>query len=448
MLDLTSIRFRLAAWYFLCLTLILAIFGFGARYAIRRSILDAVDRDLRDRMEDVREFVDEQSKFSPQHLVHELEEQGETGLGGGLVELRDESGSLMFRSARWQNVDAEIRDARQDFTSYGRHYTARVAEPMHAFNESLRTFDRILLLSAPLLLLLASLGGYWISGRALAPVDRITRDAESIGITNLSQRVETPTANDELRRLALTLNKMLDRIEQAVQRMTQFTADASHELRAPLTLIHTAAEFSLRGERPPAELTEGLRRILRESDRMSQLIDDLLLLARADSGADQIVLTPVDLVQAASTAAESVRGPAAAKQQRLDVRLPSSPVLVLGDEEALIRIVVILLDNAVKYTQQGGCIRLEAQQSDHTAVVRVTDTGIGISPEDLPKIWDRFWRADKVRSRNGGGAGLGLAIARSIAQRHRAELDVQSEPGKGSTFTLRLDLVPVSEPQN
>jgi signal transduction histidine kinase len=279
-----------------------------------------------------------------------------------------------------------------------------------------------------------------MSRRALAPVDRITRDARLISISNLSRRLEVPRANDELQRLTQTLNQMLDRIDKSVRRIVQFTADASHELRAPLTLIRTAAEFSLRRERKPEELLEAMRKVVRESERTASLVDDLLVLARADSGTDELRLGPVDLSAVAHSVYEQVLTLAKPKLIQVSIDVAEEPVTVQGDEQALSRLFLILLDNAVKYTPERGQIWLDVRSRNSHAQAVIRDTGIGIEGDDLPHIYDRFWRADKVRSRNLGGAGLGLSIALWIVEQHGGEIQARSEMGTGSEFIVRLPL--------
>jgi heavy metal sensor kinase len=322
----------------------------------------------------------------------------------------------------------------------GRRFTICVAEPLQEFQESRERFEGILLLLAAPSLLLAALGGFWLSGRALAPVDRITNEARRISISNLETRLHPPAARDELQRLVLTLNEMLERIDSAVKRMVQFTADASHELRAPLTLIHTAAEFSLRRERTRKELLDAMRKIVRESGRTSQMVDDLLLLARADSGSDASALVPLDLCASVRSAVEEAVILAEPKGIRVVANIPAGPVVVDGEEQALSRLWLILLDNAIKYTNPGGYVRFDVGVTDSKAEAKVTDTGVGIAPEELPHIFDRFWRADKVRSRSMGGAGLGLSIAQWIVQRHHGSIEVCTAAGKGSQFVTRLPL--------
>jgi len=452
-----SIRFRLALWYALSIALILGGFAAGARLSMRASLLETIDHDLRGRLREIQKFVEQHSDRGRNLWLDIFREETELGMGGGLVEVWDDTGNLLFQTPRLAGVvssksetrnrvnfgfgwihGSPIRLASQAMPAGDRQFTVAVAEPLDEMEESLQRFDRALFIFVPLLLLLASVGGWWMSTRALAPVDRITLEAARISIGNLSARVPVPATKDELHRLAQTLNEMLGRIETAVRRMTQFTADASHELRAPLTLIHTAADFSLRGERSREDLMEAMRKIARESMRTGSLVDNLLVLARADSGVDPIELREVDLVQIARKARDEMLLAAQAKRIDLTLKTPKEALRARGDEDSLTRLIVILLDNAVKYTNSGGRVGIEVRLDGCDAEVLVTDTGIGIASEDLPRIWDRFWRADKVRSRNMGGVGLGLSIAREIAARHGAAVDAESALGRGSRFSIRL----------
>lgn len=458
----SSIRARLTAWYFVSLALILSLFAAGAWFAMRASMRAAVDRDLDQRIRDVREFTAQELSEGEAELLEELQEHSLLGLGGGLLQLSDADGRLLFRSGRLKNshldlIQARPGDRNTQFASRlagnepvrvaarvvevnGRSFLIQVAEPMARFNEALAGFERILLILAPCFLLLATAGGFWMASRALAPVDRITTDARAIRAGNLSARLAMPRVRDELGRLTETLNEMLDRIEGEVKRIVQFTADASHELRAPLTLIHTAAEFSLRRERSREELVDALRKIVRESERTSRLVDDLLLLARADSKADALRLAPTDILSTGREAAGLAAGLAQAKNIEISSEIPRDALVLDGDEQLLEQLWLILLDNAVKYTPDGGRIRFAMRPVNSHLETTVSDTGIGIAPSDLPHVYDRFWRADKVRSRAAGGAGLGLAIARWIVETHRGEIEIDSELGHGSQVRVRLPL--------
>lgn len=453
-----SLRFRITAWYFATVAGLLAVFGLGAWFAMRVSVVRAVDRTLRMRVAGVYGFLKDQTSGGRDDVIEELSEQSLLGRGGPLLELRDQAGTLLFRSPALRGISMQtgaserlriadlsagglaLRTASERITVNGHTYTIGVAEVLDPYRESMRQFGVALLISAPLALLFASLAGFWMSSRALSPVDRITREARSIRVGNPARRLPVPPAEDEIHRLAATLNEMLDRIDREVQRMMQFTADASHELRAPLALIHTAAEFSLRRARTHDEVLVAMRKILRESERTAHLVDDLLLLARADSGTDEAPFAPTDLSALASDAAEQAALLAEPKHIALQAEIAPAPVMVDGDEEALSRLLLILLDNAVKYTDQGGQVTLKLRAAGAHAEVLVSDTGVGIAEADLAHIFDRFWRADKVRSREAGGAGLGLSIGRWIVERHRGDIRVTSSPGRGSQAFVRLPL--------
>jgi signal transduction histidine kinase len=315
----------------------------------------------------------------------------------------------------------------------------QVAAPLHEALEAIQAFGTLLTLTVPVLLVAASAGGYWISKRALDPVDEISRAAQRISIENLTERLPVPQSGDQLQRLTETLNQMFSRLATSVRQMKQFTADASHELRAPIALIRTTAEVAVqRRNRPSQEYLEALDDILAESEQMSQVINSLLLLARADAGKEHLEFAVLDAGVIVRGAADQGGKFARQKEISFAASLPDSPLLIQADGEALRRAILILLDNAVKYTPPGGHVQVRLQEENGGATISVQDTGIGIAPDDLPHVFDRFWRADQARSREGGGAGLGLSIARWIADQHRAILTVQSIRGQGSTFQLRL----------
>jgi signal transduction histidine kinase len=234
---------------------------------------------------------------------------------------------------------------------------------------------------------------------------------------------------------------MLSRLEASVRRMTQFTADASHELRAPVSLIRTTAEVAaLKRDRPASEYLEALDDIQEEAERTSQVVDSLMLLARTDSGKEMLDCVPVDACAIVRGAAEQGERLAQNSGVGFSIDVPHSSIPIQADAEALRRALLILMDNAAKYTRSGGSIRVSVASRDGFAQASVSDTGIGIAPQDMPRLFDRFWRADKARSREQGGAGLGLSIAKWIVDMHGGSITVQSEPGKGSVFTIQVPL--------
>jgi heavy metal sensor kinase len=312
--------------------------------------------------------------------------------------------------------------------------------PIAELNETLDEFAWLVILASPVVLVLASAGGYFMSRRALDPVDRITRTAQSINAHNLAERLPLRGIDDELERLSETLNGMFARLDDAFRRTRQFTADASHELRTPVAIIRSTAEIARAVPRTEAEYAAALDRILAETERTSRLIDDLLLLARADAEADRRWMEPMDLADAVRDACEEGRILADAAGLQFTSQIPSACATV-GDPEALRRLFLILLDNAAKYTPARGSVSVTMSVLDATATIAIRDSGAGIAAQDLAHIFERFYRVAADRSRTTGGVGLGLAIAQWIATCHNGRILVESEPGIGSVFRVVLPLV-------
>jgi heavy metal sensor kinase len=450
------LRIRITAWYFAVLAIGFFLFGVIAFYAMRGSILETVDENLEDQMQGVRELVEREAGKA--ELERDLEHDEEIRAGSDLLQVSDPAGNWIYRSKTMAHFGpATPGEPKTAFTTQqpngvplrvltlpmkaaGKTYIVQLAYPLDDFFEALARFRRILFLSSPLLLLLASAGGYWLSRRALEPVDQVTREARSISAQNLSSRLAVPHTGDELQRLSETLNGMLERLEQAFRRITQFTADASHELRTPVALMRTRAEIVLRKSRSEEEYRETLRQILEDLQRTSTLIENLMLLARADSGAEALARERINLVEHLDEACLEGRALAETKQISLRAELPESPVWIDGDANSLRRLFLILLDNAVKYTPPQGRVTVSLSASDGCAVAEVRDTGIGIAEEDLPHVFQRFFRADRARSRQTGGAGLGLSIGKWIAEAHGGTVNALSKPGEGSVFQVRIPL--------
>jgi signal transduction histidine kinase len=463
MINIFSIRFRIAAWYFCSAAPILVVLAVGSWFAMRASMYQGIDEELFRRTLGVEQFFKTRGDNAIPELQRELTNGPELPLGGGLFQVFDGEGRLLFESPAIARHAASsparqspgekpiyrnsapsgprVRLGARCTTINGKVLTIQVAEPLRSFDESLTDFAHLLYAAIPILLLAIAAAGFWLSGRAMAPVEQINREARAIGANNLTARLSVPKPRDELRTLSETLNAMLERIESSVNRLTQFTADASHELRSPLTLIQTAAEYTLRRERSREELEQAMRKILRETIRTAALIDRLLALARADSDNNRLASRPVDLDALLSDIADSTMPITRKKQIKFSARLGNSSVQVSGDDSALRELFLILIDNAVKYTPAKGSILLRLSTDLKDAVVEIADTGVGIAEEDIPHIFDRFWRADKVRSREMGGTGLGLSIAKWIVNQSGGVITVASELGAGSNFSVRLPLM-------
>lgn len=308
---------------------------------------------------------------------------------------------------------------------------------------SLAHFKNELLLIAPLLSLGGALLCYAISRCALAPVEVVARAAREINGRSLHQRLRSPKSGDELQLLSDTVNEMLARLERSFSRVTSFTADATQELQTPICSIRAEAESALRRSRGEAEYREALRRILLEAERTTTLIEELLALARADSGRQSLHVEPIALRDTLQEIAHGWRQVANVRGMQFNERLMHAELRVMGDTGALRRVLDILLDNAFKYTPvTRGTISLSAEEVSGRAVITVQDNGIGIPDHEQGRIFERFYRVNKERSREMGSAGLGLAIAQWIVEQHHGKIIVESTLGAGSIFRVELPLAP------
>ena len=456
-----TIRARLTLLYFVVLAgSFLAFFwicDFGFRHSIEATVNDA----SRSNLDIVRRVVKNSLPQGLPKVKKELTELSELWANGAIFEVAGPDGEWIFRSPRFllpqsplplppasgvafrtTNLDLQqYRIAQQSVSLDGQNFRFNVAVPTEPFDQALDNFRVIEKRFLPLLVVLASLLGYWLSGRALGPVNRIIESAEKIGVQNLSQRLPVPKAEDELRRLTETVNAMLGRIESSVHRIQQFTADASHDLRTPLSLIRTNAELALRRPRTEAEYRETLERILGASEETTQLIESLLTLARADVGAAQLQFDFIELTPLLHKAARKAALLALERGIAFSENIVPHPLPIFAEAVATERLLLALLDNAVKYTPPGGRVQLRSFAEAEFAVVEIEDTGIGICQQDLPHIWDRFFRADQARSREVPGSGLGLSIARWVVEAHRGTIEVSSRLGEGSVFRIRLPLL-------
>ena len=456
-----TIRTRLTLWYFGILAASFLAFFWICDLGFRRSIETTVNDASRDNLEAVRRVIAKSHAAGPGKLQRELGELSELWANGAIFEVADARGNVLFASQPFSSPQSTLPQPSCDTTTYlttnlarlqyriaqqaveadNEEFLVKAAVPTEPFDQALDHFRLIEKEFLPLLVLLACLLGYWLAGRALAPVDRIIQSAEDVGVQNLSRRLQVPAARDELRRLTETLNAMLDRIERSVKRITQFTADASHDLRTPISVIRTDAEIALRRQRTAAEYRESLSRILEVSEGTTNLIESLLTLARADGGSSNLKSEAIDLTQALAKVAAQVSVLATSKGLSFFPVVPNEAVRVKGDAQAIEKLLLILSDNAVKYTPGGGSIWLRLRESNGSAEIEVEDTGIGIAAEDKVRIFDRFYRVSHARSAATPGAGLGLSIASWIAAQHRSAIEVESKVSRGSIFRVRLPLM-------
>lgn len=354
------------------------------------------------------------------------------GLAPSFTPSHPEPGVLSVASGpdgtRWRLYALPLRDGR----------ALLAAMPLDRLDAATGLFRRLVPLLAGFGATVTVLAGYLLAGRAIRPVAAVTETANTIARSrDFARRVPEPPRQDELGRLAATFNTMLASLHEAYQAQQRFVADASHELRAPLTAIQANLELvRLHPEMPASERDEAIAEASREAERLARLVADLLALARADAGAPlhrwRVELDRV-LLEAFAEARRLTRG------QRLEIG-HLEPAMITGDPDRLKQLVLILLDNAIKYTPDGGQVTLELQHNGTIAEILVRDTGIGIAPEDLPHVFERFYRADPARSRDPGGTGLGLPIARWIVEQHGGQITLTSRPGEGTTARVCLPL--------
>lgn len=468
-----SIRLRLTLWYSGVLGVILVFLGLFVYGLVARNLAREVDASLAGRAGELAGSVRVVPRFGPQWQVL-LPDADVFAAPDTFVQVVDREGEVLDRSRNLGDHDlpatpallSRATRAGEDLATltvdggrlrlYTRPLVVRgqaigflqVARSLRAVEAALVRLRLALLLGGGLVLLLAGTAGWFLARQAMTPIERITRAAEAVGeAKDLSRRVTHEGPADEVGRLAATFNAMLARLEdahrevaEAYESQRRFVADASHELRTPLTVIRGNVDYLRKvGEGEPERRAEALADVAGEVERMSRLVGDLLVLARADAGLRlekrEVALGP--LVAEAVRHGRRLAGDRVAVEAEgvKQVEGVEGPV-VLADPDHLHRLLMILVDNAVKFSPDGCRVTLSARRGDGTVEVAVTDEGPGIPPEDLPHIFERFYRSDRARTR--AGTGLGLAIAKWIAEEHGGSLAAESAPGRGTTFTVSL----------
>jgi heavy metal sensor kinase len=455
MLSALPIRARLTLLYLAVISGALLLFSVVSYTALRYALVQLKLNTLHAREDRMLAFL-ERNKSTQVPLVEQLQSYATIAHEGNLVQVRNLDGSVVFPvsgadvnwlpSMRGDCGKPEIEDMElggrpaavmcHRILLDGHPVMLYVGGSLEEQSYILVTYRRSLLMLLPCLLIVAALGGHFLSKRALRPVDQMTRAAIGIGIGNLSSRLPQPKAKDELRSLADAWNQLLDRLESSVSRLSEFSADASHDLRTSITVILATAQLSLRGQRTTAEYRDDLERIVGECRTASTLLDALLSLARSHNFLYEVEFEKINLNQLVVAGCRRVEDLAESSGIILDWKLPADELFVDGDELLLQRLLGILLDNAIKYTPEGGEILVEVGVRGSGAILRVRDTGIGMSEDVRHRIFDRFYQADLRERKASAGSGLGLSIARWIAEAHRAQLSVESEPMRGSLFEV------------
>jgi len=452
-----SIRARLTLWYGGILMLTLVGLGGAVYMLMARASLDRVDAMLDFEFREAAERL--AAGRPPQSLAAEPSAFHETYL----LRVQDANGRALAESGR---LKGEVLPPPGPASPSGPRLHASVtlgavgpcrvisgvvatgdgqrvlyiATSLDAWRAELAELRGVLWTILPVGLAAATFGGYWLAAFSLAPIGRMTETARRVSAANLAERLAVANPDDELGRLAATLNAMLDRIDRGFAAARRFTADAAHELKTPVAAIRSEAEVALLSPRSAEDYERALRSVVEEASRLGHLSERLLALSREDAGA-AVEPRPVRLDTVVHEAADGARD--SARRAGLQLRVGELPAVVVdGDAVSLRQVFDNLLDNAVKYTPAGGGVTVRGHCADGWAAIEVADTGMGIPADSLPRVFDRFFRADPSRSRRTGGAGLGLSIAKAVAERHGGAVEVESRAGGGSTFRVTLPVRP------
>lgn len=454
----SSVRVRLTLWYAIAFGLLLTCFSVYVLSSLSQDLRSAFDQTLMRTADATASYFDEfvernNPAAGAAETIRELS-HGKTRVAIFRErQLLASDGTNVVSLALASNLVSSVRPGEHRMATNsttnerlaavpvqinGVIYTVAVLESMGELNDELARMRRIVLFAMPAAFLLAAVGGFFLAGKSLKPVITISAQAERITAKNLDERLEVKS-RDEFGRLAAVFNALLSRLDQSFRVMREFMADASHELRTPLAIIHGEAEVSLSRERTRDEYRESLSTIRDNSRRMALIVKDMLDLARADSGQQILRREELYLDDVVTACYRSAQPLAQLKEITLTCSADQD-LSFQGDEELLRRMTVNLLHNAIQYTPSGGSVSVNLKRENGDGVLTISDTGIGISPESLDRIFDRFYRVAEARTRIDGGSGLGLSIVKLAAECHGGAVSVASRPGEGSTFTVRLPL--------
>jgi heavy metal sensor kinase len=450
-----TIRTRLTLWYASLVSVIFALLGTGVLLGASWGLRTVADRELVSGIGGVAAFLHHKlGMHEMNNLNQELREHSALLPRGKMFRVSADDRSIVYQTDAMAAIpqvtpagdepikeslvihDRSFRTISQLATVGPYRFLIQVAVDQTEYHQLLMGLLGLLVLSTPIAALLAAVAGHWMSGRALSPIHRITETANSIDARSLSRRLQLRGTGDELDRLSSTINHMLDRISSSYERIAQFTADASHELRTPVALIRSNAELMLMGQTDPARVEQGLSDILSESDYMTRLIADLLTLARAGVEDAQVPMELFELGESVSAILPRAGAQASSRGIAVEFTPHEQLVPMQGNQAVVERVLMIVVDNAIRYTPAGGSIWISTWMSEQRCGFSVRDSGIGIARHDQEHIFDRFFRVDAARTPGDGGSGLGLSIARSLVELHNGTIQVESALGMGACFKV------------
>ncbi|WP_413167257.1 ATP-binding protein [Capilliphycus salinus ALCB114379] len=454
--KINSLRVRLTAWYIFLLALTLTLFSSYLYIQLEKSLLAQLDTNLQlTSTQTVTNLINSNGHLAFRKTVDSQAMTQHLLEAGFAIRLIDEKGQILDGLGRYEAIpitlpiQTSFSNLKTSTTTW-RVYSQilpdtnnkgewlQVAESLEPIYEASEHLLTLMVLGFPLVLVIAEFGGLFLADRALRPIERIIRTAGSIGVNDFTQRIGYQGSTDEVRRLAKTLDRMLDRLQLGFEHERRFTADAAHELRTPLTVIKGRIGVTLSRPRTVEEYEQTLQNLEQETDRLIRLTHGLLFLARLDlRSMHPTLLQPVDLSNLLSTLVEQMQ-PLASTQHIQIIAQISPQLFIRGNADYLTNLFLNLIDNALKYTPSGGTVTVKATQKYQVVEVQVQDTGAGIEAKHLPFLFDRFYRVEEARTRRTGGAGLGLAIANEITRLHNGKLTVESQVNQGTTFSFTV----------
>lgn len=462
-MNVRSMRFRLTAWYAGILVISLTALCTAVYFGLSKYLTADLSAQLSGQANQIAgDWLSQVDYKGIQFAIHEIEEHVSPRITGHFLRLGRKGSGVLYESkpadednftpsrldeSKWPS-DGEFRresGAGTKLLIYSLGYTSPAGQTYlielgGSYAHIDGTLHGLLLIFAgilPLAIAAAVCGGFFLTRRSLGPVDQIIRATETITLRNLSDRLPVAKTGDEIERLSSTLNGMIARLEQSFRQITQFTADASHELRTPLTILRGEIEVALRNASAADDSREMLESFLEETERLSKLVESLMVLSRLDSGEAKAEYSDVDLSTLCCETVGQMHLLADDKSLILNCGCGEA-VRVRADSLRIRQILINLVDNAIKYTPSGGTVNVRAYRENGLAIIEVQDTGAGIPAEALPHIFDRFYRVDKARGRETGGSGLGLAIAKSICDLHGANINVISKVGGGTEVKVSI----------
>lgn len=443
-----TIRARLTLWHAVIMMLILSMFAFGTYAFVRESLFAQIDARLEANLalaiKVARVDLGKLAELEQNGLIHRFrvleDDDWPLYVSGGWLAAEVDTADRISDDTRWIVTPERggIYHLKEATVVIGnkklRFATAEQSEQIH------RSLDRLgytLMGGLPMTLLLSLLGGYFLAGRILNPLQWITQRARTISADNLTERLEISNPDDELGKLSALLNDGFARLDDSFKRLKRFTQDAAHELRTPLAVMRGVGEVALQVQRTEPAYREVIGSMLEEVERMGRIVDGLLTLARGESGRFNYALKPENLAETIEEVVECLRVLAEEKQQQLKFHCEAIPVATV-DRDTLNLALMNLISNAIRYTQNGGVIHVRLLMNGDAIVIEVQDNGPGISPEHHPHIFERFYRVDASRSKHTGGTGLGLAIARWAVEVNNGGIELESTPESGCVFRIVL----------